>query len=387
MGGLIGALIQKLVEALFGKAIETVGEQAFNRRFRRVIWALALVLSAWIAVSNALLWQTDRLPGVSGLLDYFQHGGPTWELAAVIAPVVTALWLLVPVKGRDAITFYLIAATFGLTIGALVEFQGGARYETSVLTILTLLASIVLAICAAVLARTDVPPLDAPLARFCFQYWGRYKHLLALREYGRQRGWTISGPAGKRPPLTLVGKYDPQHPVTITSSAKFSLIENTVSYTLSARMGSPDHIPDCRISYQPTPKKLQGTVVHGKTRGAPGQRRQSIYFHVAINPKHPAAESLIPRMAALAEAARPFLKLHFSNVKLKDSIVAARSSVQYTHLAAFHLTRRDAEMDPLLECMRELIDVLASISRPPTRAGVAPSLADAARSSTDLLPR
>lgn len=362
MGKLMVALMEKLFEAIFDRGVEAVGEQASNRVFRRGIWVLALASSVWVAVSNGLLWQTDRLPGVSGLAAYVQDSGPNWLLAAIIVPGVAMLWLLLPLKGKDVITFILAAATFAVTLGSLAEFQGGGRYGLNAPALLSFLASLLLVIFGVVLALTDVPPLDASLARFSFVYWGRYRHLLALRQYGVQHGCMVSGPAGKEHALTIEGRYDPQRAVSITSAAKYSFTGNTPTYTVSAKLGSPRDIVAFRISYEPTPKKLHGQVPQGETRGAPGERQRPIYFYVI--PADPATRipvTFLAEMAAVVEAGRPVLGR-------RDFVRATPFGLRYTHPAVHGLSVRDAQLDPTLAWMRSLMSVLEPISPAPVEA-------------------
>jgi hypothetical protein len=73
------------------------------------------------------------------------------------------------------------------------------------------------------LALSDLPSLDSPMARLSMMYVGRLKYLRALRQYGRDRGWNVNKPAGRNATLTLAGAFDPQHPVAITSSANHRL--------------------------------------------------------------------------------------------------------------------------------------------------------------------
>lgn len=359
MGGLIGAIFEKIFESLFERGVETVGQNAQRHRaFRRILLALAVISAAWIAVASAFLWHTERLPDIFGLVAYVEGGGPLWQLATPLVAVLTIIWLLIPVFGRHSITFFLGAATFGLTLGSLAEYQGG-KYATDISVPITFLAAMLLAIFGIVLALTDVPPLDAPLARLAFVYWGRFKHLHALRQYGMERGLTVSGPAGKGNAMTLEGMYDREHPITITSAASYSFTGNAPAFTLSVKMGSPRDIIAMRISYEQPPKKARARVVGGECRA---KGKPTIYFYVVPEPGQVIPPDFVPRMAEIVEAGRPFLRR-------RDFAHATPFGIRFTHRDARHLTVQDAQLDPAIGWMRELLGVLEPISPAPVRVG------------------
>jgi hypothetical protein len=71
----IGTIFGKLAEWLFGAGIEAAGERAGVRWFRSVCLVLAILISGYIAVASALLWEVDSRSGVMGLWQFTQQAG------------------------------------------------------------------------------------------------------------------------------------------------------------------------------------------------------------------------------------------------------------------------------------------------------------------------
>jgi hypothetical protein len=63
----IGAIFGKLAEWLFGAGIEAAGELAGVRWFRGICLFPAILISGYITVASALLWEVDSQPSVMGL--------------------------------------------------------------------------------------------------------------------------------------------------------------------------------------------------------------------------------------------------------------------------------------------------------------------------------
>lgn len=358
MALLVEAIARMLMRALARKGVEHAGALAALRAFRVIGAVIIAAISVWVAVASSLLWTCTRVPGVSGLWQYvLGAGGPVWELALPVVAALLALLMLLPLPGKFSLGMYLSAAVFGLTLGAMAEFQGGGRYQLNDLAIFTMLPTFLLALLGLGLAFGEVPPLDAPLAPLAFAYWNRRKHLLALREYGRQRALRISGPGGKGATLTLEGPYDAAHPVTITSGMQL-YTRGTSTYTLSVKMSSPRDIIACRISYDAAPRQTSRPIYAGEARGPQGR---PIVFFLAPEHGEQISDGFMARLAYLVEAGRPFLGR-------MDFLHATPWGIRYTHVTHNRLTEAEAQLDPLLSWMRQLVALLEEVSPGPETA-------------------
>lgn len=364
MGGLLGSLLQNLVESLLDSGVETAGDLARYRVVRGVGLLILLLASAWIAVASAFLWTSTRVPHVTGLVQYVQPGGPIWILAIPAVAALTFVLALLPLHGKCSLVVYASIGVFVLTLLGLANFQGG-RYDVNAFAVSCIVAAIPLPVLALMLAMTESVPLDAPLARIAMIYWGRYRHLLALRSFGQERNLRVSGPSGTEHALTLEGSYDAQHPVTITSAASFKLsAEQSATYTLSIKMGSPADIVAFRISYHPPDKKLRGQILAGVSR-AP--RKLPLHFYVVPAQAAYLPPDFIARLTPLVEAGRPFLKKN-------DFVHATPFGIRWTHKSYYRLTRKDAQLDPVASWMRQLITALEPVSpRPAAPVAAHPS--------------
>lgn len=362
MASALGVIIQNIIEALLGKSIESAGSLYQHRRFRAICALLLLAISVWIAVASTLLWTSSRLAGVSGLVQYAWSGGPLWLLALPIVAMLTAFITLLPLPGKFTLVAAFATATFGYTLAVLATFQGGGRYAVNATATASGISAILLPVLALILAFGEIPPLDAPLARIAVVYWGRRKHLLALREYGRQRGWRVTGPAGAKSALVVEGAYDPQHPITIISGASFKLsTESAFTFSLVVKMGAPADIISLRIADQPLPKDQQRRMqpqglIAGESRSR-GSRR-TLYYYLRPDRTYPLSEAFIAQFAALVEAGRSYLQP-------RDMVQAVKFGIRYTHTSYRRLTYRDAQLDPLLGWMRDLTTLLEPASPHP----------------------
>lgn len=363
MGSFVSGLLQNVLESLLGKGIEEAGGLARYRTVRGICVILMLLAAGWIAIASALLWTSTRVPGVSGLVAYVQAGGPVWLLVVPVAAVLTFVLALLPAHGKCTLAAYASIVVFALALGGLASFQGG-KYDVNAAAVSCVIIAIPLPLLGLMLGMTEHVPLDAPLARIALVYWGRYRHLLALRTFGSERNLRVSGPGGSENALTLEGFYDAQHPITITSGASFKLSsEQSATYTLSVKMGSPADIVAFRISYQPPPKKMRGHVVPGVSRT---RRALPLHFYVVPAQATYLPPDFIARMMPLVEAGRPFLAK-------SDFVHATPFGIRWTHKSYYRLTRKDAQLEPVAHWMLQLVAALEPFSPHPTPAPMSPS--------------
>jgi hypothetical protein len=362
MGSLIEAIINALAEWLLGKGIERGGALFQRRGVRIACIVLVLAIAAWIAVASAFLWQWEGAPGISGLLAYVQAGGPVWLLVLPAAAALTVIIALLPVTGRFTPVVLLTTVIFGMSLASLAVLQGGGSGGINGAAVASWIPSLPLPLLALVLAFGDVPSLDSPLAALALVYLMRRRHLLALREWGRRLGWKVSGPAGPNAALTVTGAYDPQHPVTITSSEDLRLTSSAYdAYKFVVRMSSPADIISLRITSIPLSKREQQRlrgIVSGRCRT---KGKSTLYYYLLPDPGYPLSEEFLSRFAALVEAGRPFLHG-------RDLVQAVPIGIRYTHAAYYGLSPRQVRaLDPMLRWMRDLCTLLEPVS-PPAKA-------------------
>lgn len=246
----------------------------------------------------------------------------------------------------------LATAVFGFGLASVATLQQDGHSAISVLTLVSIFIVFLLPLLALLLTLGDAPPIDSFAARVSLTYWGRLRHLRALKQYGLTHGYAIDEPTGAPQPLILTGFYDSQHPITVASDASFKLsTRNASAYSLSIKMGSPRDIVSMRISSRAVPKPRVTTIV-GQT-GARLQRK--LYFAVAPEPSLPPPPQFPEQFAQLVEAGRPFLRL-------PDFVQANPFGIRYTHLSSYGLTVRNAQLDPLLQWMHALNTELEPIS-------------------------
>jgi hypothetical protein len=366
--GLISSLFGKLAEWLFGAGIEAAGARAGVLWFRRVCLVLAILISGYVAVASAFLWEVDSQPGVMGLWQFTQAaGGPLWTLALPTLAAALTLLLLIPLPGRHTLGFALGACVFGFSLAALTALTaltGSGVRMLSVPTLMSLLAVLPLPILGLILAFGDVPPLDSFLAHGSWVYWGRIRHLRALRRYGADHLWQVITPHGTDSSLTVKGMYDADHRVQAASIAHFQLSAGSgTPYFLQVDMSSPRDIIGFRISFVRPEKEVAQRTYAGEARA---RRQRTIYYFLLPGPHTPIPAAFAPRFAQVIDAGRSFLRA-------RDFVVATPYGIRFTHYSgAFQFSPKEANLDQYLTWMRKLVALLEEV----TPAGTATSLVD-----------
>jgi hypothetical protein len=204
------------------------------------------------------------------------------------------------------------------------------------------------------LAIGGVPPLDSAMAHVSWVYWGRIRHLHALRLYGARHLWHIIEPHGTDSSLTVKGVYDAEHRVTAKSVAQFRLsTENGANYFLQVDMSSPRDIIAFRISFTKAEKEVAERAYAGEAR-ARGQR--TIYYFLLSDRRTPIPASFAPRIAQVIDEGRGFLRS-------RDFVVATPYGARYTHYSgAFQFSPKEANLDPYLTWMRKLVALLEEVT-------------------------
>jgi hypothetical protein len=352
---LVSGFVGKIAGWLFGAGIETAGERTGVRWFRGVCLVLAILISGYITVASALLWEVDSQPGVMGLWQFTQESGsPLWTLTLPALAALLTLSLLLPLPGRHGIGVALAAGVFGFSLAAIIAISGSGVHTISTATLISMLGALLLPILALVLAISDVPPLDAAMAHVSWVYWGRLRHLRALRLYGARHLWHIVEPHGTDSSLTVKGIYDAERRVTAKSVAQFRLsTENGANYFLQIDMSSPRDIIPFRISFTKPEKEVAERAYAGEAR-ARGQR--TMYYFLLPDPRTPIPASFAPRIAQVIDEGRSFLRN-------RDFVVATLYGARFTHYSgAFQFSPKEANLDPYLTWMRNLIALLEEVT-------------------------
>jgi hypothetical protein len=365
VSSLISSLFGKLAEWLFGAGIEAAGARAGVLWFRRVCLVLAILISGYIAVASALLWEVDSQPGVMGLWQFTQAaGGPLWTLTLPLLAAILTIWLLLPLPGRHGIGVALAVGVFGFSLAAIIAVSGSGAHTISMATLISILSAILLPILALVLVIGDVPPLDSAMAHVSWVYWGRIRHLRALRRYGAGHLWQIIEPHSTDSSLSVTGMYDAHHRVKAASIAHFQLSAGSgTPYFLQVNMSSPRDIIGFRISFAKPEKEVAQRTYAGEAR-ARGQR--TLYYFLLPDPRTPIPASFAPRFAQVIDEGRSFLRA-------RDFVVATPYGIRFTHYSgAFQFSPKEANLDPYLTWMRDLVALLEEV----TPAGTATPLMD-----------
>ncbi len=226
-----------------------------------------------------------------------------------------------------------------------------------------ILAAIPLPILGLILAFGDVPPLDAAMAHVSWVYWGRIRHLRALRLYGARHLWHVIEPHGTDSSLTVKGMYDAEHRVKAASIAHFQLKANSgTPYFLQVAMSSPRDIIGFRISFTRPGKEVVQRTYAGEARA---RGKPTIYYFLLPDPRTPIPASFAPRIAQVLDEGRPFLRA-------RDFVVATPYGARLTHYSgAFQFSPKEANLDPYLTWMRSLVALLEEITPAETATAIA----------------
>lgn len=200
-----------LVDALAGgpTATDAVGAEplpapgaaraAEPRRFRPLRWA---GLAATLGLLLALRWWVVTEDGTVNALGALRLGAPAWTWLPAILALALSPFLARGVPGVFGSMLYVGAAMFIVGIlGAIAIGQasaGSGVWMTPLLSVLYVLVAIPG-------HAVEGTPLSSPLARLAL--FSRYGHLRAVRELGRQPGWTYAGPGPGAPAHIAYGTH------------------------------------------------------------------------------------------------------------------------------------------------------------------------------------
>src|SRR5690348_14937069 len=92
--------------------------------WRFIIYFVILAAALWVAIASAFLWTSESHPGVVGLVEFVQHGGPAWMLSIPLIAIAIVIVGSLPVAGRYGPVLILQAALFTLLLTGMASFQG-----------------------------------------------------------------------------------------------------------------------------------------------------------------------------------------------------------------------------------------------------------------------
>ncbi len=348
MEALFGTLFEKLMGAIFSAGAAKIGNLGARRAGRTFLFVFALLGTGFIAVASAFLWQTQRLAGISGLIDYVQKGGPAWFLTLPILAALAFVLLLIPLRGRFSLVALLCVGVMGFGLGELASFQGGS-YDVNWPTIVSMLTGLVLALVGVALMFGDIPPLDSGMAHVSLVYWGRLRHLKALRQFARDRPSQVTEPSITSNAMQVSGPLDATHNVTITNSATYKLsTSNAAVLSVKIKLSSPADI----LAFALSLKEIR--IRDAITRTLKTPRKVPLYFTLQPLPGQTIPDAFLDRLTPVLAAGRPFIG------KL-DIAQATPYGLQIVHNYASFVPR-DMQLVAQLQWLRDLAVLLEEVS-------------------------
>lgn len=348
MEALFGSLFENLLGAIFGAGAEKIGNLGARRAGRAILYGFALLGTGFIAIASAFFWQTARLAGIRGLIDYVQNGGPVWFLTLPILATLAFVLLLIPLRGRFSLVALLCVGVMGFGLGELASFQGGS-YDVSWPTIASMLTGLVLALVGVALMFGDIPPMDSGMAHVSLVYWGRLRHLKALRQFARDRQWQITEPSITSNAMQVSGPLDATHTVSITNSAKYTLSTgNAAVLSVKIKLSSPADI----LAFALSPKEIK--IRNSLMRTLKARWKQPLYFTLQPLPGQTIPDAFLDRLTPVLEAGRPFIG------KL-DITQATPYGLQIVHNYATFVPH-DMQLVAQLQWLRDLVGLLEEVS-------------------------
>lgn len=358
----MGVLIQLLGDIL-SDVITGQVESGSDRLTRKVWWRFAvyfIIVAAalWVAIASAFLWTSASHPGVVGLINFANAGGPGWMLAipAVACAVVVAGSL--PVAGRYGIVFVLQTALFILVLLGMAQFQGDGHSALNAAAISSLLVTLPAGLFSVTTALADDPPVTSPLAFLSMMYVGRVRHLRDLLKSAHRLGWQVTGPTGEQRAeraFSTGGSYHGRS-VRVASGVVWrdvSALEQ--GYYFKVTLSSPGALPTFEITHKKIPPYVASRALTGKLG-------RGIRFYIL-----PPYGQVIPadwaeRFTQQIARGRRFLHPRRAGMQL------ASGGIVYTCFRAMSLPARSGDLEPLLDWMTGLASLLEEIAPAPEGA-------------------
>lgn len=348
MGPLISNLISKVAEAGLEKAVEQSAEKAQVSVFRRILYGYLILVGLGVAIMSTFFWQYDGLPGANGLPQLVQAGEPFWILLVPICSLLMVIVALLPIKGRQTITFILSIGASFLDFGVLADIQV-LPHGFNGYAVISVLISLPLPLIAALLVLGDIPSLDSPLAPITWVYFGRLLHLRAWQRFAQARGWQTSGPAGREIALQIQGPLDDRHTAIVTSGIDPAMMfEYTKYFFFRVKITSSHNILPLRINRFALPESLDKKP---GVRGMTGKPRVSYYIRTQPGTSLP--PGFTDQLEALIAEGRPYLKR-------LDMVQMATFGILYTR-RNWRLRAKDVDAN-LLQWLLKLTVLMETVS-------------------------
>ncbi len=361
-------ILIQLLSDILNDVITGQVESASNRLTHKVWWRyiiyfIILGAALWVAFSSAFLWTSDAHPGVVGLIDFVQQGGPVWMLGIPLLATLIVIVGSLPVAGRYGPAFILQCGLFALVLAVMASFQGDGHSALNVAAVSSFLVLLPATLLAVVTGLADAPPVTSPLAIFSLVFFGRLSHLRKLRASAQRLGWEFSGPTSADRVFTTEGSYEGRR-VRVASGISFwGEASADRGYWSKVTVTSPRPLPTFEIARQKIPSYVASRAITGKVGDLFPLRFYTI----------PPYDRAIPddwrlRFARQITTGRAFLR------SLQSGMQLTSGGALYTQLRNLRLSRRSGDIQPLVDW---LIGVVALLEE------IAPSVEDAAPTATD----
>lgn len=173
------------------------GAVAEPRRFRPLRWVAVMLTTA--LVSNLPFWM-DTPAGMAGAWEAVRLEMPVWTLLPVAMPLVLLPFIVRNERGIFA--SMVLVGGVSMVVGFAAMMVLG-RDVTGFGLIATIPINVCYVLVGSLGASSEGTPLSSPLARLALL--GRHAHLRAVRELGRQDGWSYIEPGPGRPQHVALG--------------------------------------------------------------------------------------------------------------------------------------------------------------------------------------
>ncbi|HEU5348496.1 MAG TPA: hypothetical protein VFU63_07765, partial [Ktedonobacterales bacterium] len=303
-------LLTRIITGQVGSASNRMTQRVW---WRFVIYFVILAAALWVAIASAYLWTAASHPGVVGLVDFVQHGGPIWLLSIPLLAIVITIVGSLPVAGRYGLVLTLQAVLFWLVLVGLASFQGGGRSELNWAAVSSFLVTLPATLFALVTGLADAPPVASPLAIFYVMYFGRLRFLRQLLASAQRFGWEFSGPEGAERAFTTGGYYGNRRTVRVVSGVSWQGTSTPEQgYWYKVTVTSPSPLPSFEISH----KKLSPHLASRAATGEVGGGLRPLRFYVIPRYGHPLRDEWVQRFAQQVALGRAFVSPTRANVQL-----------------------------------------------------------------------
>lgn len=338
--------------------------------WRFVIYFIILAAALWVAVASAFLWTSESHPGVVGLVDDVEHGGPAWMLSIPLIAIVIVIVGSLPVAGRYGLVFILQAALFALLLAGMAVFQGDGHSALNTAAVSSVLVTLPATLLAIMTGLGDTPPVTSPMAIFHMMFIGRIRHLRGLLASARRLGWEVSGPEGAERAFTTGGVYASRRTVRVVSGVSWQgASAPDQGYWYKVTLTSPSPLPSFEIAHHKIPPYVASRSITGVVGGG----LRPLRFYVLPQYDQTVRDDWGQRFTQQVSRGQDFVGHSRASVQLTPG------GILYTYFRMMSLPARSGAIEPQVDWLIGIASLLEEIA-PPIEE-VAPSATD------DFAPR